>query len=1037
MKRSTMGLLAVWFAQTAVAAEPAPASADPQTSATPPEPPATAPEAPAAAPEAPAAAPEAPAAAPEVPATPPAAPTGAPTPAAPAPEAPATAPEAPAAAPEAPATTAEAPSAPAEAPATTGEVLVVVTDPDGMPFPNVAVQVGDQSGVTDADGRFALSLPPGDYPVRVAQPGWFAPGDLVAQVAVGARTTVDVPLAAAANDVYEVVVYAPEVVGGINDSIAARRESAAVTEVIGAEQMAKSGDSNATSALARVTGLTIVDGRYVYVRGLGDRYSSTLLNLSSLPSPEPERRVVPLDLFPTGLLESVTIQKTWSPELPGEFGGGVVAMKTRGIPERPYNQVTITGGYVSQTTLVDAPTGFRGPTDWLGFGNGPRALPQALADATAQGELVEGDLFTPGFTAEELEAVGESVDAARWGVSPQTVAPDFGLQVAFGRRIETGGPQIGVFGGLTYTNGWSYDDYRQNFYDLGAGGALELQNSYDFSDLQNNILLGGLLNVGVKFTEDQAIYSTTVLTRSSTYMARTYTGYNGDLGDDLTVTRLSWVERQLLLQQLRGEHTFRALADLNVTWRYAFSSAVRDEPDQREFRYDLEDSTGQFLLSDRPEGNNLLYSGLGDTNHDARLDLTLPFGPEGNGRRGKVQAGAQAVVRDRAVDTRRFSFFERAPLGEDLRPLPPEQLFTAENIGPDGFELREVTRATDNYTATQEIQAGYVMTDLPFAVAAPDTWGLRDLSVLAGARVERSRQEVTTFELFNPEGVPVVADLETVDLLPAVTFTQGLLPPPTDPNDDAMQLRLGWARTVSRPDFRELSPAPFSEVTGGREVFGNPDLERALIDHGDLRWEWYPREGELVSVGVFAKAFQDPIETVIVPSAQLSVTWENAASALNYGVEADFRKTLFGLGSGFLDRTYVAMNGALIESRIDLGDNAGVQTSDDRALQGQSPWVLNAQVGYDNGDSKTITTVSFNVAGPRIVEVGALGAPDTLEEPVPRLDLLVQQGFAKDFYVRLRGRNLLNPVQRITQGGEVVREGRDGWTALASLEWRP
>ena len=190
-------------------------------------------------------------------------------------------------------------------------------------------------------------------------------------------------------------------------------------------------------------------------------------------------------------------------------------------------------------------------------------------------------------------------------------------------------------------------------------------------------------------------------------------------------------------------------------------------------------------------------------------------------------------------------------------------------------------------------------------------------------------------------------------------------------------------------------------------------------------------------MGVFAKAFQDPIETVIVPSAQLSVTWENAASALNYGVEADFRKTLFGLGSGFLDRTYVAMNGALIESRIDLGDNAGVQTSDDRALQGQSPWVLNAQVGYDNGDSKTITTVSFNVAGPRIVEVGALGAPDTLEEPVPRLDLLVQQGFAKDFYVRLRGRNLLNPVQRITQGGEVVREGRDGWTALASLEWRP
>ncbi|MCA9494924.1 MAG: carboxypeptidase regulatory-like domain-containing protein, partial [Myxococcales bacterium] len=178
-----------------------------------------------------------------------------------------------------------------EAP-TTGIVTGVVTDPDGLPFPGITLRVGEVDVLTDADGRFAVELPPGSYDVVLKSAGWFAPGDLVASVAAGQRTTVDIGLQLDDSDIYELVVYAPEVVGGIDDSIDQRKESSAVTEVIGAEQMSKSGDSNATSALARVTGLTIVDGRYVYVRGLGDRYASSLLNLSSLPSPEPERRVV-------------------------------------------------------------------------------------------------------------------------------------------------------------------------------------------------------------------------------------------------------------------------------------------------------------------------------------------------------------------------------------------------------------------------------------------------------------------------------------------------------------------------------------------------------------------------------------------------------------------------------------------------------------------------------------------------------------------------------------------------------------------------
>jgi hypothetical protein len=836
------------------------------------------------------------------------------------------------------------------------------------------------------------------------------------------------------DDILEVEVEATEVVGGINASLEQRRDAAVVTEVLGAEQMSKSGDSTATAALNRVTGLTIVDGRFVFVRGLGDRYSGTLLDLSTLPSPEPERRVVPLDLFPTGMLKSVTIQKVWTPDLPGEFGGGLVVLETRGVPKHRFDQLTVTGGWAGATTFQSARAQERGPSEYFGFGLADRRLPDRLAEATRDRELVEGDLFNPGFTPAQLEKIGESVDERRFATRPITVPPDFGLQAAVGRRFELGVPVLGFFAGLTFQNNQSIDTYTQRYFDVGAGGALSRQNEYDFDEYRDDVLLGGLLTVGLELNEQNGIYSTTALTRSSTYSARTYEGFNGDLGSDLRATRLQWVERMLLFEQVRGHHQLVPLADFTVDWRWAFATASRAEPDTRDTRYDLEESTGEYLISDRPEGNGVFYSTLGDRSHDGRLDLSLPFGSKEHP--GKVAAGGQLVLRDREVDTRRFSYFERQPIPSDQRDLPAEKLFSDARVGPDGWELRETTRSTDNYRALQRLGAGYVMGVVPFGSAAPDVWGVKDLAVVGGARLERSTQRVTTFELFTPDQTPVVADLTTTDLLPSVALTQGLLP---DHGDDgaAMQVRGSYAKTVSRPDFRELSEAPFNDVTGGRETFGNPDLQRATIDHVDARWEWYPRPGETLSLGGFYKRFTDPIETVVVASAQLSTTWQNAAGATNYGLELDWRQTFQGLVPvPFVDHLYVSANGALIRSRVDLGDAGGIQTSAERPLQGQSPWVVNAQLGYDDRETKTVVTASFNMQGPRIVEVGAVGAPDTYEQPAPRLDALVQQGLGKAWFLRLRGRNLLDPTFRTTQGDEVVREGREGWQALVSVEWR-
>ena len=378
---------------------------------------------------------------------------------------------------------------------------------------------------------------------------------------------------------------------------------------------------------------------------------------------------------------------------------------------------------------------------------------------------------------------------------------------------------------------------------------------------------------------------------------------------------------------------------------------------------------------------------------------------------GFVKAGGVAMARDRGVDTRRFKFFHKGPKSrdQDALTLDMESILVPENIGPDGFQFEEFTRATDNYTARQQIAAGYALAEVPVA-----GW----LRAMAGLRLERSRQQVETFELFNPDQTPVPAELTTTDLLPGATLT--LVP------RDALQLRIGLARTASRPEFRELSPATFNDVTGGRETFGNPELRRTRIDHLDVRAEWFPSAGEVISVSAFAKRLTDPIETVVIASAQQSITWTNAAAATNTGVEIEIRKDLPA-------STFAACNLALIRSRVEIGEDIGIQTSNERAMQGQSPYVVNLQIGWDHPLRSDQITLLYNVIGKRITEVGALGTPDAFELPVHRLDAVAKKDLGRGLSLSVKGNNLLDAVAVTTQGPETVDAIRRGWRVSVGL----
>jgi len=884
---------------------------------------------------------------------------------------------------------------------------------------------GGASTTTDESGRFQLPAAVGTVGLSVVHPEFTAEVHEGIAVVDGGASTFDVQLTPAAVELDALVVTAPHVAGSLASTFDQRKNSKDITEVLGAEQMSKAGDSDAAGALRRVTGVTIVGGRYVYVRGLGERYSATLLNGAGLPSPEPERRVVPLDLFPTSVLQGVVVHKTFSPKLPGEFGGGSVELLTRGYPEEFLLKFGLSTGMTLGQTFTMPNMGPSFITDATGVDFGGRALPTEVRDASAEGKLLQRDQFSDrGYTADELEAFGESMPDT-WKMTPQMLLPNFGFSGEMGDRFKFGKWELGYLGAVNYGRDDTRRTYRRNYLVQGAEG-LEIGHAYDFDVATRNVQLGGLGTLGLRYGDDHEVTLTSLLGRITDDESRVYQGENRDVGSDIRVSRMRWVERTLLSEQLRGHHAFglfdmlgvdmMGLDDVELDWRYTYSLALRHEPDRREVRYDNEPGTDRWLLSDRPEGNQRLFSDLTDHHHDVGLSLSVPFN-QWNGLDAKMSVGIDGKVQTRTVDTRRYKYLhkgERSRLSEVLG-RQPQDIFTEQNIGTDGFQFEEITRQTDNYEAQQLIGATWAQLQLPL-------WTFVDVS--GGVRVEHSSQTVSTFELFNPDQTPVMATLSTTDVLPAMTATVGL---PLD-----MQLRFAGSMTVSRPDFRELSPATFNDVTGGRQVFGNPDLERALIASADARWEWYPKAGTSLSTAVFYKHFDKPIEQVVVLSAQQSITYANADFADNIGAEIEGRVE-GDVVHPWLDGFFIGGNATLTWSQVSLGDDSGIQTSSSRPLQGQSPWVVNAQGGYSNEDWGTDVSMLYNVFGPRITSVGAQGAPDVFEQPFHQFDVVVKQRLPWGLSLGVKAKNLIDLPATFTQGDVTLAEIHRGRSFSASL----
>lgn len=886
---------------------------------------------------------------------------------------------------------------------------------------------------TDAQGRFRAEVPGGSYAVSVIAPGFASQTlDAVAIPAKG-KAERNIELTPAGLELPDFVVVEPYVEGSLAAFVEEKRTSSAVSDIIGAEQISRSGDSDAAGALRRVTGLTLVDGKFVYVRGLGERYSSTLLNNAQIPSPDPTRRVVPLDLFPTEILQGIVIQKTYTADMPGEFGGGTIQLRTRGVPEGFIAKVQLTGIYLDGTTGSEGLT-YRGDEqDWTGFDHG-RELPGAIAERIAlDGRLRPRTAFNPGgVTPAEYEAFGEQYAALGFDQKSESLPPGAGLAASLGNVWEIGGARVGFLSSLRYQNQWDTSEETRRTFRVEGEDTLVLGAELERLRSEQNIELSGFFNAGVEFGENHQLKSTTVLVRQSVDEARFSEGYTEDPGDRSRFYQNEWIENELSTQQFSGEHIFPAASNLTLDWQWTHARAGRDSPANRQYRYDQDNNSGDYLFSSRADSNSSDYSTLDDNADEYALNLKWPwaFGEKSS---LTLSAGASQLKRDRESGILRFVYRAVGPRSRDpaVLALTPNQIFSAANIGPSGFQFDQTGRDTDFYVAEQSLDAFYASLDV--------VWR-EDWRFTLGARSEDNFQLVANGDPTQPGAEITEARIEQRDLLPSASITWI--------RTDKDQFRLGYSETLSRPDFRELSAAPFTDPLLDTETIGNPDLVATAIRNYDFRWEYYFNDSDSFTASLFAKSFDQPIERVLVPGTGELLTYVNVESAELRGVEFDLYKTLGALNDiGWANPSwlpdfqwqnwYVSGNYAWIDSTIELGSAASIQTTRERPLQGQSPYVVNLQLGYINPESGRELSLVYNRFGRRISNVGTNGAPDIYEEPFDQLDFVYKQELPwAGWTLKARAKNLLDPNVEFTQGDGITREYRKGRELNLAIEWK-
>ncbi len=851
------------------------------------------------------------------------------------------------------------------------------------------------AGPTDVEGRYALEkVPAGEYTLIVSSVSYKNTTVQKVVVAAGKATVVDGKLASDNQQLNEVVVNGVRRTNTEVSVISEIRRANVVVSGVSSEQIVKTQDRDAAEVVRRIPGVTIVDNRFIQIRGLSDRYNTVWLNDVTAPSSETDRKSFSFDIVPSSLIDRVLVFKDPSPELPGDFAGGLVKVYLR-KPVFNERQLTVnySAGYRDGTTGKDFYSDKTQAGDAFGFGAVKRDLPNGFPQLGTAYQQAERDFY-----AKQLDNT--------FAVYQNKAMPDVRFNAAYLDQLKVGALAIGSVSSLNYTNTYTHFNIGRNLFD-GAG-----QRTDQFRDDQstNNVRLGALQNFSLVLADGGRLEFRNLFSQQARNQQVTRLG----LDDNDNLTRRSYLAgyqgRTTYTGQLAGSHHFDH-DKTHFDWVGGYGYSSRNEPDLRRLSYQVTPAA-----AGTPEGQTVLTPAAGqvDVNNAGRLyqrlneriytlNANLRRTADVAGRKVEIGAGTYLEYRKRDFRARALGYSLNAGAADGLRNEDVGNIFAPQNIGPNGFRVDEDLNSTYQYAAHNELEAAYLSATIPFT---------EQLKLVTGARFERNVQSIAT----GLNGKPVRQDVTTNFVLPSANLSYNF--------SEKSLVRAGYGRSLNRPEFREAAPFFYYDfdfnVLNYGSLYINPDrpLKVATIDNFDVRYEWYPSAGELVHVGAFYKNFQNPIENVVVLTSNLAYTFANAPSAYAYGVELDLKKSLNFLDDAFntsgLKNLSAVFNASLIKSRVTLSDDY-VAWNTTRALQGQSPYVFNGGLYYQTPNNSWQATALYNVFGPRILFAGSDQYPDVVELPRHTVDLSLTKSVSPRVSLNAGVQDLLNQRVNLVQ----------------------
>ncbi len=842
---------------------------------------------------------------------------------------------------------------------------------------------GQSKGIsTSIEGTYNMNVEPGTYILLVSYSGYLTKEISGVTVKPGELTELDITLEIQSKEMSAVIITASAKKESINTLYNLQRTEAGMSDGIAADVIKKSPDKNTGAILKRVSGASVQENKFVVVRGLADRYNGAMINNSVLPSSEPDRKAFSFDIIPSSLVDNIIINKTASPDLPGDFSGGMVQVNTKDVPARNFLSIGVGLGANTQTTFRKFKSGVQGNLDFLGFDDGTRNMPAAFPksrtkynSSTADDQLAFSKMFDNNFSHRKTS----------------TSLPAQNMQLTFGNRKDISpGSYFGTVLSLTYQHAQSINESnRKDFESAGI-------TSYEYHDVlfKNISSLGTLANFS--FVKGNNKFSLkNIFNRSFENTFTTRNGYNYDNDQDINLengtTANDLLIKTLISSQLEGDHR---LGENNqkLNWNINFAVTNRDQPDLAVISYfkPISTPTAPYSVILRPQNTFRFFSNLNENATGGNINYSLPF--KWNDEKQIIKTGYSGQYKTREFQTR-FLTYKKSPYGtfnESLLTLSPKEIFNKENINANGFIIEDITSNTDRYSASSFLNAGYVLSDNRFTDKTRLVWGIR---------VESFNQKVSTRDL---SGRIVEVNNNNFDILPSAAFTYSFT--------RKQNLKFALSQTVSRPEFRELANFSYYDFVTNSSVIGNPALERSLNTNADIRYEIFPKAGEIISVSGFYKSFKNPIEQAIlsgsVPSNRIR-TFINSDKADTYGAELEIRKQLSFLGEkNWLENIIVYTNLSIIKSAVNIA-SLNLETKE-RPLQGQSPYLVNAGILYNTVNNGLAFSLLYNRTGERIADVGFAGYPDIYERARDILDFQVSKQVGKNGELKLNVSDLLN-----------------------------